>query len=175
MESENKKQNVAEATTAGASESKKRVINQFDSVLGKARTTFGRQLDKTSVMKRKSILDALSRIRDLSYTAEHFKLEFAMRVRRMLDSIYFREECKTKGMSPFNTATHVVFYGQNLSRLVLENGIDVFREHKKEIDGSVYSEEELKTAGDRLLIRYIEELPKKVSGDKASVEKESAK
>lgn len=156
MESENKKQNEAQPSTVGASE-KKRVVNQFDAVLAKARTTFGRQLFKTSQMKRMSITDALSRIKDLAYTAEHFKLEYAMRVRRMLDSIYFREECKSKKLDTFNTATHVVFYGQILSRLVLENGIDAFREHNNEIDGSVYTKDELKTAGDRLLIRYIEE------------------
>ncbi len=154
---DNKKHNVAESTTAGASESKKRVINQFDAVLGKARTTFSRQLDKTSEMKKRSILDALSRIKDLTYTAEHFKLEYAMRVRRMLDSIYFREECKSKKMDTFSAATHIVFYGQILSRLVLENGIDVFREHIDEIKGSVYSKDELKSAGDRLLIRYLDE------------------
>lgn len=157
MESE-KKQNVAETTTTGASESKKRVINQFDSVLGKARVTFGRQLDKTSEMKKKSILDALSKTKDLAYTVEYFKLEYAMRVRRMLDSIYFRDECKSKSLDPFGTATHIVFYGQNLSRLVLENGLDAFREHKEELKGSVYSKEELKSTGDRLLIRYLEEL-----------------
>lgn len=160
MESENKKQNVAETTTAGASESKKRVINQFDAVLGKARTTFGRQLVKTSHMKRMAITDALSKIKDLSYTAEHFKLEYAMRVRRMLDSVYFREECKSKKMNTFNAATHIAFYGQILSRLVLENGIGAFREHKNEIDGAVYSEKELKSAGDRLLIRYLDEVAK---------------
>lgn len=156
MESENKKQNEAQSSTVGASE-KKRVVNQFDSVLGKARVTFARQLVKTSEMKRMAITDALSRIKDLAYTAEHFKLEYAMRVRRMLDSIYFREECKSKMLDTFNTATHIVFYGQILSRLVLENGIDAFREHNNEIDGSVYTKDELKTAGDRLLIRYIEE------------------
>lgn len=156
MESENKKQNEAQSSTVGASE-KKRVVNQFDSVLGKARVTFARQLVKTSEMKRMAITNALSRIKDLAYTAEHFKLEYAMRVRRMLDSIYFREECKSKMLDTFNTATHIVFYGQILSRLVLENGIDAFREHNNEIDGSVYTKDELKTAGDRLLIRYIEE------------------
>ncbi len=161
MESETKKTNVAETTTGNASEGKKRVVNQFDAVLGKARTTFGRQLDKTSEMKKKSIMDALSKIKDLSYTAEHFKLEYAMRVRRMLDSIYFRDECKMKDMNPFDTATHIVFYGQSLSRLVLENGIDVFREHTGEIKGSVYTQEELKSAGDRLLIRYLDEVSKK--------------
>ena len=153
------KQKVAESTKASASESKKRVINQFDAVLGKARVTFGRQLDKTSEMKKKSILDALSKTKDLAYTLEYFKLEYAMRVRRMLDSIYFREECNSKELDPFSTATHIVFYGQSLSRLVLENGIDAFREHKEELKGSVYSKEELKSTGDRLLIRYLEELP----------------
>lgn len=156
MESDNKKQNEAQTSTVGAPE-KKRVVNQFDSVLGKARVTFARQLVKTSEMKRMAITDALSRIKDLAYTAEHFKLEYAMRVRRMLDSIYFREECKSKELDTFNTATHVVFYGQILSRLVLDNGIDAFREHNNEIDGSVYTKDELKAAGDRLLIRYIEE------------------
>jgi len=159
MESETKKTNVAETTTGNASEGKKRVVNQFDAVLGKARTTFGRQLVKTSEMKKMAIKDALSRIKDLSYTVEYFKLEYAIRVRRMLDSIYFRDECKSRELNPINTATHVVFYGQNLSRLVLDNGIDSFREHINEIDAPVYSEKELKATGDRLLNRFIDELP----------------
>ena len=36
MESETKKTNVAETTTGNASEGKKRVVNQFDAVLGKS-------------------------------------------------------------------------------------------------------------------------------------------
>lgn len=159
MECETKKTNVAEATTGNASESKKRVVNQFDAVLGKARTTFGRQLVKKTEMKVMAINDALSRIKDLSYTAEYFKLEYAMRVRRMLDSIYFRDECKSRNLSPLDTATHIVFYGQIMCRLVLENGIGSFREHIDEIDAPVFSDKELKATGDRLLIRFIDELP----------------
>lgn len=154
---EKKKLNEA-MTSKEMAQKNERSINQFDSVLIKARNLFRKQLDKTPETKRKAISAIMSTLKDWTYTESKFKEEYGIRVRRLLDSRFFRENCKNNRKDPYVIATHFVFYGKNLSRLALEDGLEILKVSDEELKAPVFSKEELKDSGDKLLALYLDEL-----------------
>lgn len=111
-------QNVKPASVKGS----KKKVSPVYAVLKRARTQFGRQVDKNTETKRKCIEENIKKY----YTDPlRFWLDFKDETKILLDSISFNNACSHLGLIPKNVAEHIVYEGKNLRNDVREYGLGI--------------------------------------------------
>ncbi len=134
-------------TKVASAKTKKRAESPYLKIRSKAVNIFRNQIDKSIVIKRKSVERAIDQVIFGDYTKDRFLSEFKSNIDLILDSKKFNDDCVKHNLTPFNAATHIALEGSSKMNLVLKKGFyQTYHDRLKEFIDPIFTKEVLEDA-----------------------------